>query len=122
MQVDVSPGEVLDRVSILLVKLDFFKDPVKINNVKHEIATLTDPLIAIRLAAPDRMEAWLEDLKIINKQIWEVIEVVGQFIHDRGLEFSDAAAQTYLLNIERARKKREIDLALNSKILEEKSY
>jgi hypothetical protein len=123
IMIEVSPGELLDKISILEIKLVQLSDPGKLRNVRVELAMLERARDAGLTATP-RLEALYGRLRKINEALWEVEDVIraqeraGRF----GPRFIELARSVYRSNDERAAIKREINLLLGSAIVEEKSY
>jgi hypothetical protein len=118
LEVPVSVGEVLDKISILEIKSERIADPEKLANVQRELDCLT-------LAAQDhRVPALEAELKIVNERLWNVedklrlMEKWGDF----GPAFVDLARSVYALNDRRAAVKKQINLTVGSMLVEEKSY
>jgi hypothetical protein len=123
IRIDVAIGEVVDKVTILDIKLARLTDPAQLRNVAHERALLQAALDA---ALPDQaaLAALRPALQRINEQIWETEDAIRD--HERrgdfGPGFIRVARAVYHDNDERARLKRQINEALGSAIIEEKSY
>ena len=118
LNVPVSVGEVLDKISILQIKSERITDGRKLANVRHELQHLT-------AAARDHRHPALEaELKAVNEALWDIEDRIR--VKEKLGEFDDAFIQlaraVYQTNDERARIKREINEALNSGLVEEKSY
>ena len=110
VQIDVSYGELLDKISILEIKLERMLDPEKLANVSQELAILTH---AWMNSSADRCAVENERLilKTINETLWEIEDDIREkeaeklFDH----EFIDLARRVYKTNVERARLKRVIN-------------
>lgn len=123
IQVPVSFGELLDKIAILQIKSERMKDEAKLANVRHELSALERTWMAHPAAGHDivRLRA---DLKAVNERLWEIEDDIR--IKEKRQEF-DAdfirlARAVYFENDERARIKKDINLALGSSYVEEKSY
>jgi Family of unknown function (DUF6165) len=118
--VPVSWGEVLDKLTILEIKLDRLDDPAARGNVAHEHALLH----AIAVPVMEEVAGLLDQLRAINAALWDIEdairreEALGLF----GAEFVALARSVYRTNDERAALKRAINMKLASEIVEEKSY
>lgn len=123
VQVPVSFGELLDRISILQIKSERMSDEAKLANVHRELAALEKAWMAHPAAGHDiaRLRA---ELKAVNERLWEIEDEVR--LKEKAQAFDEAfvelARSVYLQNDERARIKKEINLALGSSFVEEKSY
>jgi hypothetical protein len=121
MRIEVSIGEVVDKISILSIKLERFADPEKRANVRRELESLRRSLEEAGID-PDGEET--EALRAVNLRLWEIEDAIrgkearGEF--DR--EFVQLARSVYHNNDERARLKREINLRHGSRLIEEKEY
>ena len=121
--VPVSFGELLDKIAILQIKSERMTDPDKLANVRNELSALEKTWMAHPGAGNDivRLRA---DLKAVNERLWEIEDDIR--IKERAqqfdAEFVRLARSVYFENDERARIKREINTALGSAYVEEKSY
>jgi hypothetical protein len=120
MKIEISNGELLDKLSILEIKLEKIKDPAKLNHIKDEfflIKPLTDNLIPT-------VEIQYKRLVDINRLLWEIEDTIRDLERKEqfGGEFIQTARKVYLFNDERARIKKEINQITNSGLVEEKSY
>lgn len=118
IEVPVSVGEVLDKISILEIKSERIADPEKLANVLKELDHLN------RAAQDYRVPELEVPLKDINQQLWVVEDElrVMEKREDFGPVFISLARSVYLLNDQRATIKRRINLAIGSGLVEEKSY
>jgi len=115
MLVDISKGELIDKITILEIKSERIEDEVKLKNINTELDILR------KLEFPTTHKATLKE---INEIIWDVEERV-RFLEDEnnfGEEFIEQARMVYKYNDERARVKRAINVESGSHIIEEKSY
>lgn len=121
--VPISPGELIDKITILEIKSERMSDPKKVANVKLELALLTDTWKASDYAKTDISHEWA-DLKRINEKLWVVEDDIRDQERARtfGEKFIELARAVYVINDERAAVKRVINDRLGSRIVEEKSY
>ena len=123
LTVPVSVGELIDKITILEIKSERIRDPVKLANVHAELALLRETWDASPLAATDIVRD-RGALKAINETLWEIEDAIrekeaaGEF--DEG--FIELARAVYRTNDERAALKRRINEATGSALVEEKSY
>jgi hypothetical protein len=123
IHVPVSPGEVLDKITILEIKSERMDDADKIANVKRELELLQaswrehvdeDETVALIHAK----------LKAINEELWEIEDDIRD--KERAREFDEVfislARAVYVTNDKRANAKKELNVYLGSEIVEEKSY
>lgn len=121
--VPISPGELLDKITILRIKSARMTDPAKLANVRHELATLEATWRGSGAAIP-AVRADEAALQRVNEALW----VIEDDIRDKELaqefdaKFIELARAVYVTNDERAKLKKNINTALGSKIVEEKSY
>ena len=121
--VPVSPGELLDKITILRIKVVRITDPAKVANVRLELNLLEKTWRDAGCAAFDvaRDE---RALQAVNERLWDVEDLIrdkeAKQTFDR--EFIDLARAVYVSNDERAAIKKRINLQLGSRLVEEKSY
>ncbi len=121
--IEVSPGELIDRITILEIKAERIGDAAKRANVLSELELLS----AARAAGiadgpePDRLA---EALRQINTELWDIEDALRdcERAGDFGPRFVELARNVYLTNDRRAALKRELNLLLGSRMVEEKSY
>jgi hypothetical protein len=121
--VEVSVGELLDKITILEIKTERMTDPAKLANVRRELETLQRTWAASDYSKHD-LGRHIAELKRINEALWEIED--GIRAKEAADEFDDAfialARSVYLRNDERARVKKEINMQVGSALVEEKSY
>jgi Family of unknown function (DUF6165) len=117
----ISLGELIDKITILELKLEFLTDPVKLKNVANELAHLNK--ILSELTIPD-LVVERDALKIVNRRLWHIENYKRECEKNQTFndEFVDASRQVYLKNDLRAEIKRRINEMVGSSIIEEKSY
>ncbi|MDH5823764.1 DUF6165 family protein [Luteimonas sp. RD2P54] len=119
----VSFGELLDKIAILQIKSERIRDEAKLANVRHELSALETTWMAHPAAGHDiaRLRA---ELKAVNERLWEIEDDIRLKEKAQAFdeEFVRLARSVYFENDERARIKKEINLALGSSYVEEKSY
>jgi Family of unknown function (DUF6165) len=123
IKVPVSPGELLDKVTILRIKSQRMSDAAKLKNVRLELAALEDTWRASPYSQTD-IKADIEALQQVNERLWVIEDDIRdkERAQDFGAEFVRLARAVYFENDERAAIKRRINLNLGSSIVEEKSY
>jgi hypothetical protein len=123
IKVPVSPGELLDKITILRIKSRRMSDPNKLRNVRLELDALQGTWTSSSYAGVD-IDADVDALMTVNERLW----VIEDDIRDKeraqafDAEFIRLARAVYVENDERAAIKRRINLKLGSTIVEEKSY
>src|SRR5579885_1135339 len=121
--VPISPGELLDKITILRIKTARILDAAKLANVRLELELLERTWHDSRFAAVDisREERALQE---VNERLWDIEDRIrekeARQIFDR--EFIELARAVYHSNDERAAIKKRINVALGSRLVEEKSY
>lgn len=123
MQVEIAPGELVDKITILAIKRERISDAAKLRNVEHEYGILT-AILPPEFKTDAKLGQLQADLKTVNEVIWQVEDDIRD--HERrkdfGPSFVELARAVYINNDQRAALKREINEALQSAIVEEKSY
>lgn len=123
IEIPAAAGEVLDKLSILRIKLARIEDPAKQANVARELAALTT-VWARALPDPAPVADLADALLAVNQRLWDIEdalrahEAVARF----DAEFVALARSVYRLNDQRAALKRDVNLRLGSVLIEEKSY
>jgi hypothetical protein len=123
IKVPISPGELLDKITILRIKSQRMTDPAKLSNVRLELRALEETWSASAYARVD-IAADIDALLRVNERLW----VIENDIRDKeraqafDAEFVRLARAVYFENDERAAIKRRINVTLGSRIVEEKSY
>ena len=123
IKVPISPGELLDKISILRIKSARMSDPAKLSNVRLELRTLEDTWNASAYAKID-IEADVTALLRVNERLWTIEDDIRDKERAQAFdaEFIRLARAVYFENDERAAIKRRINTTLGSSIVEEKSY
>jgi transcriptional regulator of nitric oxide reductase len=123
IKVPVSPGEVLDKITILEIKSERMDDPEKVANVRVELKLLQDTWAA-NISDDDVIRDLHARLKEINEALWEIEDDIRD--KERVKEFDDRfvelARAVYFTNDKRSEVKKKLNLHLGSQIIEEKSY
>lgn len=123
IRVPISPGELLDKITILEIKAEQIADNEKLRNVKTEL-DLLGQIWDQASADNDTVQELKQALKTTNMDLWTIEDKIRikearkEFDH----EFVELARSVYLKNDKRAATKKEINVLLGSGIMEEKSY
>jgi Family of unknown function (DUF6165) len=123
LQVPVSPGELLDKITILRIKSQRMQEVAKVANVRLELELLER--IWATLGAATRQVATDEQaLQAVNEQLWDIEDRIRdkEAAHSFDQDFIELARAVYHRNDERAAIKKRVNIALGSRIVEEKSY
>jgi hypothetical protein len=121
--VPVSPGEVLDKITILEIKSERMTDPAKLANVRTELAMLQETWA--KAVQEDEVVRRLHDaLKKINEALWVIEDDIRdkERVKEFDQRFIALARGVYFTNDRRSQVKKELNLHLGSQIIEEKSY
>ena len=121
--VPISPGELLDKITILRIKAARMSDPLKVANVRHELGLLEQTW---KDSGATQVDIGSEEANLtrVNEQLW----VIEDDIRDEerakrfGEKFIELARAVYFTNDDRAAIKKRINTAMGSTIVEEKSY
>ena len=123
IKVEVAPGELIDKITILQIKTERITDQAKVRNVNIELETLS----TVRdegIEASAKLDELTSGLKEINEQLWVIEDDIRdcERSQDFGPKFIELARSVYRCNDRRAALKREINELLGSRLIEEKSY
>jgi len=122
-KVPVSPGEVLDKITILEIKSERMTDPEKVANVRVELGLLQETWNEI-IRDTKEIQNLHSQLKEINEALWEIEDDIRD--KERAKEFDERfielARAVYVTNDRRSEVKKQLNLHLGSEIIEEKSY
>jgi hypothetical protein len=121
--VPISPGELIDKITILEIKSQRMTDAAKLHNVRTELSLLSGTWQASPFSATDIGAEWA-GLRDVNAKLWDIEDRIRDKERD-GLfdaEFVELARAVYFTNDERAALKKKINMRLGSALVEEKSY
>ncbi|MGC2029515.1 MAG: DUF6165 family protein [Steroidobacteraceae bacterium] len=123
IKVPISPGELLDKITILRIKAQRMSDPAKLSNVRLELRTLEETWGASAYAKVD-IGADIDALSLVNARLWVIEDDIRGKERAQAFdaEFIRLARAVYIENDERAAIKRRINAKLGSALIEEKSY
>ena len=121
--VPVSPGELIDKITILEIKSQRMTDAAKLHNVRTELSLLTETWKASAYSATDISAEWA-GLRDVNGKLWDIEDRIRDQERDArfDVEFIELARAVYVTNDERAAIKKRINTRLGSLLVEEKSY
>ena len=123
IKIDVSPGELIDKITILQIKADKIQDISKLENVNKELELLTNSLHE-GVKITNELKLIMDELQQVNETLWVIEDKIrlheasGKFDTD----FIELARAVYKENDKRANLKRKINNILGSGLIEEKSY
>lgn len=123
LKVEVSAGELLDKITILEIKAERIADADKLANVDRELGILRETWAASPLSRTD-LAGHVADLRAVNEALWDIEDGIRELeaARDFGDAFVRLARSVYRRNDERAAIKRRINLQVGSDLVEEKSY
>ena len=123
IHVPVSPGEVLDKITILEIKSERMEDPEKVANVRVELGLLQETW-AKAVTGDDTIRDLHAQLKEINEALWEIEDDIRdkERLREFDERFIELARAVYFTNDKRSQVKKQLNLHLGSQIIEEKSY
>lgn len=121
MEIEVSNGEIVDKITILQIKRNNITDNTKLHNITKELDYLLDILKLLDIKE-DTIE--FKELYKVNNLLWDVEDFLRkkESIKEFNQEFIELARQVYYLNDKRAEIKRNINTMTKSNFVEEKSY
>lgn len=122
MKVEISNGELLDKLSILEIKKAKISDPIKLKNIDTELVILAN--LSINLLSNKEVAKIFDKLCAVNLKLWEIEDNLRnkEFTHQFDIDFIESARSVYFTNDERSELKRAINNLTESTIIEEKSY
>ncbi len=121
--IPISPGELLDKITILEIKSERIESADKKANVNKELAMLND-VWSNAVTEDADIKAMRSEMKSINETLWDIEDDIRDEERDKRFEarFIELARSVYVTNDQRADVKKRINLYLKSDIVEEKSY
>jgi hypothetical protein len=120
MKIEVSNGEIIDKLSIIQIKLERIKDKAKLANLKKEF----DELISASSSIINIADTLYKALYEVNCELWDIEDHIRDLERkkDFGDDFIATARAVYFKNDKRSEIKREINILTSSGLIEEKSY
>ena len=121
--IEVSVGELLDKISILEIKQEKIKDPNKLKFIKDEYSILKEQLNT-KIKSTDEINKLYKSLKEINSKLWIIEDEKRLCEKEKRFDerFIKLSRDVHFLNDERAKIKLEINTLMNSNIKEIKEY
>ncbi len=120
--IEISYGELIDKLTILEIKAERIKTRSKLRNIQTELSILTS--IYNNISATEEIESLKEELKQVNEQLWEIEDDIR--LKEQNKEFDDEfiklARLVYITNDLRGEIKKRINECLGSYLMEEKEY
>jgi hypothetical protein len=123
LNIPISPGEFLDKLTILEIKRERMADAAKLVHVRRELELL-HAMWASSCLARIEVLTLVTELKQINETLWEIEDRIRmkELTEMFDKEFIELARSVYRTNDRRAAIKRALNVMLNSELMEEKSY
>ena len=123
INIPISPGELVDKITILDIKKEFIDDVNKLKNINHEYDLLMQ-IYNNDVSITDGVDDLKTKLKNINLSLWKIEDDIRDCERDKIFDntFVELARSVYFTNDKRSKVKLEINLLLNSSLVEEKSY
>ena len=123
INVPISPGELVDKITILEIKKEFIKNDNKLKNINHEYDLLMQ-IYTTQISKTEGISELKNKLKEINLELWKIEDDIRDCEREKSFSdtFIELARSVYFTNDRRSKVKLEINLLLNSNLVEEKSY
>lgn len=124
MKIEVSNGEIVDKLSILDIKLLKIDNEDKLVNVKNEHKTLYPYILVLLDLHQSPLQQLYDELVKVNSLLWDIEDDIRDCERDKDFsqKFIDLARSVYVTNDKRALIKKQINQLTNSNLTEEKSY
>jgi predicted nuclease with TOPRIM domain len=120
MKIEVSNGEIIDKLIIIQIKLERIKDKGKLLNLQKEYDELSKASSSIMGSS----DALYKSLYEVNCKLWDIEDRIRDLERNKdfGIDFISTARSVYVINDRRSELKREINIKTSSGLIEEKSY
>jgi hypothetical protein len=120
MKIEVSNGEIIDKLTIIQIKLERITDKAKLANLQKEY----DELITVSSSILSTNDPLYKALYDVNCELWDIEDLIRDLERRKefGEEFISTARAVYFKNDKRSEIKREINIKTSSGLIEEKSY
>ena len=124
MLVEISNGELLDKISILEIKLLTIKDKNKLINIQNEFDTLNPLVVELFEKSDGQLQNHYLELAKINGELWDIEDWIRDCEREKRFdkEFVELARSVYITNDKRCEVKKLINILTSSGLVEEKSY
>ena len=121
--IPVSAGELLDKLTILLIKKERIADKTKLKNIILELSQL-QTVYKQRIKQSVELDTLISELRLVNETLWDIEDKIRSCERDGnfGTPFIELARSVYRTNDRRAELKYQINGLLGSELVEEKSY
>jgi hypothetical protein len=120
MKIEVSNGEIIDKLTIIQIKLERIHDKAKRINLQNEY----DELFKVSSAIISTSDVLYKSLYEVNCELWDIEDHIRDLERNKdfGADFIATARAVYIKNDRRSELKRDINIKTSSDLMEEKSY
>ena len=124
IQINISVGELIDKITILQIKKEKIKDLEKVKIVSHELELLENSLNSFEKSKKNELENLMTELKKINQKLWIIEDDIRLLEKNKKFDddFIELARSVYITNDKRFEIKNKINRLFSSNIEEVKSY
>ena len=124
IEIPISAGELLDKLSILQIKKEKVQDSIKLKNINHEYKLLSNLSLHLKEKDEKSFNSLYNEVLEVNKKLWDIEDKIRkkEWKGDFDKEFIKLARSVYKTNDKRSRIKKEINVFTGSNIIEEKHY
>ncbi len=124
IQINISVGELIDKITILQIKKDKITNLEKVEKVSYELELLENSLNSFKTAETEELKKLMNELKIINEKLWGIEDDIRLLEKNKKFEseFIELARSVYKTNDERFEVKNKINKLFSSNVEEVKSY
>jgi len=124
IQINISVGELIDKITILQIKKDKITNLEKVEKVSYELELLENSLNSFKTGETEELKKLMNELKIINEKLWGIEDDIRLLEKNKKFEneFIELARSVYKTNDERFEVKNKINKLFSSNVEEVKSY
>jgi len=124
IEIPISIGELLDKLSILEIKKHKVKDPIKLKNINHEYDLLSNLSKVLKEKDEKSFNSLFEEILKVNKKLWDIEDKIRILESEKRFdeEFVSVARSVYFINDDRFEIKKKINETFGSDVAEEKEY
>ena len=124
IQINISVGELIDKITILQIKKEKIKDLEKVKIVSHELELLENSINSLEKSKKNELENLMTELKKINQKLWIIEDDIRLLEKNKKFDddFIELARSVYITNDKRFEIKNKINRLFSSNIEEVKSY
>tara|TARA_Y100001958_G_scaffold72515_1_gene48928 strand:- start:893 stop:1282 length:390 start_codon:yes stop_codon:yes gene_type:complete len=124
IQINISVGELIDKITILQIKKEKIADIEKVKKVSYELKLLENSLNSFQKSKTEELRDLMDELKTINQKLWTIEDNIRLLEKKKKFksEFIELARSVYITNDERFKVKNKINKLFSSDVEEVKSY